>query len=81
MTGEVSLQGLILPVGGIKEKCLAAHRNGMKNVILPKANKKDIKEIPEDVQKKLKIHFADTIDKYLELALEKNIDEDFKQMH
>lgn len=49
MTGEVSLQGLILPVGGIKEKCLAAHRNGMKNVILPKANKKDIKEIPEDV--------------------------------
>jgi ATP-dependent Lon protease len=49
MTGEISLQGLVLPVGGIKEKCIAAHRNGIKNVILPEKNKKDSDEIPADV--------------------------------
>lgn len=46
MTGEVSLQGLVLPVGGIKEKCLAAHRNGINTVILPYKNKKDVNDIP-----------------------------------
>ncbi len=51
MTGEISLQGLVLPVGGIKEKCIAAHRNGIKNVILPDKNKRDVDEIPEDVRK------------------------------
>lgn len=61
MTGEISLQGLALPVGGIKEKCMAAHRNGIRNVILPIGNKKDFKEVPEDVRKELKIHFAETI--------------------
>lgn len=50
MTGEMSLQGLVLPVGGIKEKCIAAHRNGIKNVILPEKNKKDTDEIPDDVK-------------------------------
>ena len=50
MTGELSLQGLALPVGGIKEKCMAAHRNGIKNVILPKQNEIDAKEIPQDVR-------------------------------
>ena len=50
MTGEISLQGLALPVGGIKEKCMAAHRNGIRNVILPKQNEKDIKDIPEDLR-------------------------------
>lgn len=49
MTGEISLQGLVLPVGGIKEKCIAAHRNGIKNVILPEKNQKDADEIPKDV--------------------------------
>lgn len=51
MTGEISLQGLVLPVGGIKEKCMAAHRNGIKNIILPKQNEKDLTEIPEDLAK------------------------------
>jgi len=50
MTGEISLQGLVLPVGGIKEKCIAAHRNGIKNVILPEKNKKDTDDIPVDVR-------------------------------
>ncbi len=50
MTGEISLQGLVLPVGGIKEKCIAAHRNGIKQVILPVKNKKDIDDIPQDVR-------------------------------
>ena len=49
MTGEMSLQGLVLPVGGIKEKCIAAHRNNLKNVILPEKNRKDTEEIPKDV--------------------------------
>jgi ATP-dependent Lon protease len=49
MTGEISLQGLVLPVGGIKEKCIAAHRNGIKNVILPDKNQKDVSDIPKDV--------------------------------
>lgn len=50
MTGEISLQGLALPVGGIKEKCMAAHRNGIKNVILPKQNEKDLKDLPDDLK-------------------------------
>jgi ATP-dependent Lon protease len=74
MTGEISLQGLALPVGGIKEKCMAAHRNGIMNVILPKQNEKDIKDIPEDLRGELKIHFAENIWTYLELALEKKVD-------
>ena len=51
MTGEISLQGLVLPVGGIKEKVMAAHRNGLKNVILPKKNEQDIEDVPEDLRK------------------------------
>ena len=74
MTGEISLQGLALPVGGIKEKCMAAHRNGINNVILPKANKNDVKDVPEDVRKEMKFYFASSVHEYLELALEKKID-------
>ena len=61
MTGEVSLQGLVLPVGGIKEKCIAAHRNGLKQVILPEKNRKDVSDIPADVQKDLTIHFVSRV--------------------
>ena len=77
MTGEISLQGLTLPVGGIQEKCIAAHRNGIKNVILPMQNKDDIKDIPEDVRGEMTIHLAENIQKYLELALEKELDREF----
>jgi ATP-dependent Lon protease len=61
MTGEISLQGLVLPVGGIKEKCMAAHRNGIKNVILPRQNEKDLVEIPEDLAKQMVFHLAGDI--------------------
>jgi ATP-dependent Lon protease len=62
MTGEISLQGLVLPVGGIKEKCMAAHRNHIKNVILPDKNRQDAEEIPEDLKAEIKIHFVSRID-------------------
>ena len=58
MTGEISLQGLVLPVGGIKEKVMAAHRNGVEHVILPKKNEKDIADVPDDLRAQVKIHFV-----------------------
>ena len=70
MTGEVSLSGRVLPVGGIKEKVLAAHRMGVKEVLLPKRNEKAVKEdIPQDVQNDLKITLVSSIEEVLELAL------------
>jgi ATP-dependent Lon protease len=74
MTGELSLQGLVLPVGGIKEKCMAAHRNKIRNVILPVKNREDTKEIPQDVKQELIIHFVEKIEDALTLALEDNKD-------
>lgn len=71
MTGEISLSGLVLPVGGIKEKLLAAHRAGIRRVILPKANQKDIQDVPETVRKDLELLFVETIDEVLRLALVK----------
>lgn len=62
MTGEISLRGAVLPVGGIKEKVLAAHRAGIKRVILPKGNEKDLADVPEDVKKDLKFILVDTIE-------------------
>ena len=60
----------MLPVGGIKEKCIAAHRNGIKNVILPEKNKKDVDDIPVDVQKDMKFFFVTRVQEALEIALE-----------
>ncbi|MFQ3549461.1 MAG: endopeptidase La [Armatimonadota bacterium] len=74
MTGEITLRGKVLPVGGIKEKVLAAHRAGVNTVILPKENQKDLLEdVPEDVRKDLKIHFVDHISQVLDIALEPEI--------
>src|SRR6188474_79074 len=70
MTGEMTLSGRVLPVGGIKEKVLAAHRLGIKEVILPKRNEKAVKEdIPDNVREELKIHLVSSIEEVLELAL------------
>jgi ATP-dependent Lon protease len=70
MTGEITLSGRVLPVGGIKEKVLAAHRMGIKEVILPKRNEKAVKEdIPDNVREDLKIHLVSSIEEVLELAL------------
>lgn len=71
MTGEITLRGQVLPVGGIKEKVLAAHRAGIKTVILPKENQKDLEDIPKKVQKDITFHFVDRMLDVLKLALEK----------
>ncbi len=70
MTGEVTLRGLVLPVGGIKEKVLAASRSGIKQLILPKGNEKDIDEIPEDVRKKIVFHLVSRMEEVVSIALE-----------
>ncbi len=70
MTGEITLRGTVLPVGGIKEKVLAAHRAGVKRVLLPERNRKDIVDIPETVRQDLELSFVKKIDEVLELALE-----------
>lgn len=70
MTGEISLSGLVLPVGGIKEKVLAAHRAGITRIILPKANEKDLKEVPEEVHKAVRFILAERIDDVLRAAIE-----------
>ncbi|HRV07289.1 MAG TPA: magnesium chelatase domain-containing protein, partial [Acidobacteriota bacterium] len=69
MTGEITLRGKVLPVGGIKEKILAAHRAGIKTVILPRENEKDLREIPESVLKDLEIVLVETMDEVLDVAL------------
>ena len=74
MTGEITLRGKVLPIGGVKEKLLAAHRNGIPTVILPKDNEKDLEEIPEYAQEALTIKFVETMDEVLQLALEKELE-------
>ena len=70
MTGEITLRGMVLPVGGIKEKILAAHRAGIKTVILPKRNEKDLVEVPEEIQRDMNFEFVQRMDELLSLALE-----------
>jgi len=71
MTGEITLRGLVLPIGGLKEKLLAALRGGIKHVIIPEENQRDLKEIPDNVKKGMKVHLAKTIDDVLAIALER----------
>jgi ATP-dependent Lon protease len=70
MTGEVTLRGLVLPVGGIKEKVLAAHRGGVKRIIMPARNEKDLKDIPQNVKDEIEFFFVKKVDEVLEAALE-----------
>ena len=70
MTGEITLRGQVLPVGGIKEKVLAAHRSGIKTVILPSRNEADLEDLPEEVRKDIRFIFAETVDEVINAALE-----------
>ncbi|HTP43072.1 MAG TPA: endopeptidase La [Candidatus Sulfotelmatobacter sp.] len=70
MTGEITLRGKVLPIGGVKEKLLAAHRLGLRTVILPKDNEKDLADIPPEIQAQMSIHFVESMDDVLQLALE-----------
>jgi ATP-dependent Lon protease len=70
MTGEITLRGEVLPIGGLKEKLLAAHRGGIKTVLIPEANVKDLVDIPENIKNHLQIHPVKWIDQVLEYALE-----------
>jgi ATP-dependent Lon protease len=82
MTGEITLSGRVLPVGGIKEKVLAAHRMGVKEVLLPKRNEKAVKEdIPENVRNDLKIHLVSSIEEALEMALTPGDPYDVRREH
>jgi ATP-dependent Lon protease len=72
MTGEITLRGLVLPIGGLKEKSLAAMRAGISTVIIPKLNEKDLVDVPEEAKQKLKFVPVETVDEVLQTALEKN---------
>ncbi len=69
MTGEVTLRGKVLEIGGVKEKVLAAYRGGLRQTILPKSNEKDLRDVPDEVREKMVFSFAETMDEVLRLAL------------
>jgi len=73
MTGEITLRGQVMPVGGIKEKMLAAHRAGLKTIILPKRNELDVEDVPEEVRKTMTFVFAESVNDVLKAALEKPV--------
>ena len=70
MTGEITLRGQVLRIGGVKEKVLAANRNGLKTVIMPKGNEQDLEDVPDEIKQSMKFLFADTVDDVLDFALE-----------
>ena len=69
MTGEITLRGKVLPIGGVKEKLLAAHRAGIRTVILPKDNQKDLTDIPANIKDDFTVHFVESMDEVLRIAL------------
>jgi ATP-dependent Lon protease len=69
MTGEITLRGAVTPVGGIKEKVLAAHRAGIEEIILCSKNERDLKDVPQEVKSQLKFHFVENVDEVLNIAL------------
>jgi len=69
MTGEITLRGQVLPVGGVKDKVMAAHRAGIKSIILPKWNEKDIEDIPKKIQKEIEFHYVDKMLDVVKIAI------------
>ncbi len=74
MTGEITIRGKVLPIGGLKEKLLAAHRHGIREAVAPKDNEKDLPDIPENIRNEMKIHFVSSMDEVLKIALEREIE-------
>lgn len=70
MTGEITLRGKVLPIGGLKEKLLAAHRAGIMEAVLPQENQRDLADLPENLRQEMKLHFVDSMDEVLQIALE-----------
>jgi ATP-dependent Lon protease len=79
MTGEITLSGLVFPIGGLKEKVLAAHRAGIRHIIFPKQNESALEDIPEEVRNDLTFTLAERISDVLEVALEKEVTDPVKQ--
>jgi ATP-dependent Lon protease len=75
MTGEITLRGKVLPIGGLKEKLLAANRAGIMEVILPQENEKDLADVPENMRSTMKFHFVENMDQVLQIALERSLPE------
>ena len=73
MTGEITLRGKVLPIGGLKEKLMAAHRHGILEAIMPKENEKDLPDIPETIRKTMKLNFVESMDEVLKIALEREL--------
>ena len=73
MTGEITLRGKVLPIGGLKEKLMAAHRHGILEAIVPRENEKDLPDIPDAIKKTMKLHFVDSMDQVLKIALERRV--------
>jgi ATP-dependent Lon protease len=73
MTGEITLRGLVLPVGGIKEKMLAAHRAGIKRIVLPERNKKDVVDVPEEIRQEIEICYVKNVDEAAEYVFDRSI--------
>lgn len=72
MTGEVTLQGHVLPIGGVKQKVLAAHRAGLREVILPQRNESDLDDLPDSIRKEMTFHIASEVSDVLQVALEQS---------
>jgi ATP-dependent Lon protease len=73
MTGEITLRGKVLPIGGLKEKLMAAHRHGILEAIVPRENEKDLPDIPDAIKKTMKLHFVESMDQVLKVALEREV--------
>ena len=73
MTGEITLRGKVLAIGGLKEKLMAAHRHGILEAIVPRENEKDLPDIPDAIKKTMKLHFVDSMDEVLKIALEREL--------
>ena len=73
MTGEITLRGKVLPIGGLKEKLMAAHRHGILEAIMPRENEKDLPDIPDAIKQTMKLNFVESMDEVLKIALEREI--------